>query len=239
MFRPPRQHQQPPNDEVCSSVSIDSSRTTALPPRGSKCNIELSGSWRIHGHRQRMPRAENVRRRVRCHRASRGADIGHRCSYPLPRQIRRGERRLARVQVGQSSSCPPPRRRAPSTGAADRRWRRPRPRPGSRSRPLAAAAGRRAVRAQVQFRVQPLRGEQVLGRAAQRASDPAGHIADDHDHRRDGDEDRDERQQRRTSLGGSAGVRPACSWTDGSTVLREGAEVAAMPAPVTFHSWRR
>ena len=40
--------QQPPNDEVCSSVSIDSSRTTAEPPLGSKCSTELTGSCRIH-----------------------------------------------------------------------------------------------------------------------------------------------------------------------------------------------
>lgn len=43
-----RQHQQPPNDDVCSSVSIDSSRTTTDPPSASKCSTELTGSCRTH-----------------------------------------------------------------------------------------------------------------------------------------------------------------------------------------------
>lgn len=83
---PSRQHQQPPNDEVCSSVSIDSSRTTALPPRGSKCSTELTGSCRIHtAHRQRLSLLDQVGGQLDLAGLAESSDIGHRCAYPFSR----------------------------------------------------------------------------------------------------------------------------------------------------------
>ncbi len=109
-------------------VSIDSSCITVEPPRGSKCNTELTGSCRIHTSTDNGCVGPKVGDEFDFTGPSRGS--GHRTPLPVSaaspdaRSRSRERRCLARARTGrQSSPCPLHRRcPQPNTGAADPSW---------------------------------------------------------------------------------------------------------------------